>query len=75
VKIYYEKYDDTIKYLGDDKVDDWQPSSENITVEVSDDELTLITEFEDGFVTTQKMVVIDSTNGQLVAQNLDDIHA
>lgn len=72
MKIYYEKYDDTVQYLGEDKISDWQPSSEYIFIEISGEELTLTTRYEDGLVATQKMSIIENSDGRLIAQHLDE---
>lgn len=72
MKIHYEKYDDTIQYLGEDKVAGWQPSSENIVVEISGKELTLITKHESGLIAVTIMSVIENINGRLIAQHIDE---
>lgn len=72
MKIYYEKYDDTVQYLNTDKIPEWQPSKENITVDFCGGELTLKTEYEDGLITVKNMTVTENSQGRLIAQHLDE---
>ncbi|RBP47120.1 hypothetical protein [Arenicella xantha] len=72
MKIYYEKYDDTVQYLNNDKVADWQPSSEKITVEISGPELVLTTEYANNVTATYTMTIIEQHDMRVVAQHLDE---
>lgn len=72
MKLYYEKYDDTVQYLGEDKVPGWKPSSEDIVVEVIGETLSLTTKYENGLVDTKIMSIIEHNNCRLVAKHLDD---
>lgn len=72
MKIYYEKYDDTVQYLGEDKIPGWQPSSEVITVEEIGEDLSVTTNYESGLVDTKIMSIIENSNDRLVAQHLDE---
>lgn len=72
MKIFYEKYDDTVQYLGEDKVAGWQPSGEDIDVEISGEGLTLTTKYESGLTDVKKMTVVEHSNGRLIAQHIDD---
>lgn len=72
MKIFYEKYDDTVQYLGEDKVPGWKPTRENIAVEIFDEDLRLTTTYENGLVASKKMSFIEKSNDRVIAQHLDE---
>ena len=71
MKIFYEKYDDTVQCQGEDKVPGWQPSAEDIVAEIVGEKLSLTTKYESGLVDTKIMSIIENSNGRIVAQHLD----
>ena len=72
MKIKYEKYDDTVQFLNDDKVPDWKPTAEIITVEILGNALKLTTEYQNNQTHSTVFKIIERHEDRIIAQHIDE---